>query len=127
MVDYFEERIKAKKERVSKNEMQRLRNIAHSHSYISSANATPLGVSTDLNNRTRREVQISAIFLQLDVLVPEGPDPARSRRHKAARGTWAFYVGIWPILPSLFLSELIFLVWPTSLLLLDVSFFDSGL
>ncbi|VDN17328.1 unnamed protein product [Gongylonema pulchrum] len=56
MVDYFEERMKAKKERVNKNEMQRLRNIARSKTNISSANTAPLGVTAELNDRTRHEL-----------------------------------------------------------------------
>ncbi|KAK6111969.1 Ribosome biogenesis regulatory protein (RRS1) family protein [Brugia pahangi] len=55
MIDYFDERQKAKKEKVHKNEMQRLRNIARLKG-ISSANATPLGIAVDLNNRDRHEL-----------------------------------------------------------------------
>ncbi|KAM3728944.1 Ribosome biogenesis regulatory protein [Dirofilaria immitis] len=57
MIDYFEEREKAKRERVSKNEMQRLRNIARFKGpHISSANATPLGIAVDLKDRSRHEL-----------------------------------------------------------------------
>ncbi|VDK84150.1 unnamed protein product [Onchocerca ochengi] len=57
MVDYFDERQKAKRERVDKNEMQRLRNIARLKGpKISSANATPLGIGVDLNDRSRHEL-----------------------------------------------------------------------
>ncbi|EJD76693.1 hypothetical protein LOAG_16371 [Loa loa] len=55
MVDYFDERRNAKREKVNKNEMQRLRNIARLKG-ISSANATPLGIAVDLNNRSRHEL-----------------------------------------------------------------------
>uniref|UniRef100_A0A915PWU5 Ribosome biogenesis regulatory protein n=1 Tax=Setaria digitata TaxID=48799 RepID=A0A915PWU5_9BILA len=57
MIDYFDEREKAKKERVNKNEMQRLRNIARLRGpKISSANAVPLGIGVDLNDRSRHEL-----------------------------------------------------------------------
>ncbi|VDN03154.1 unnamed protein product [Thelazia callipaeda] len=57
MIDYFEERQKAKMERVNKNEMQRLRNISRSRNMIiSSANATPLGIGKSLNDRSRHEL-----------------------------------------------------------------------
>ncbi|KAL3989877.1 Ribosome biogenesis regulatory protein (RRS1) family protein [Acanthocheilonema viteae] len=55
MIDYFDERQKAKRERVDKNEMQRLRNIARLNG-ISSSNATPLGIAVDLKNRSRHEL-----------------------------------------------------------------------
>uniref|UniRef100_A0A0R3RR11 Ribosome biogenesis regulatory protein n=1 Tax=Elaeophora elaphi TaxID=1147741 RepID=A0A0R3RR11_9BILA len=55
MVDYFAERQEAKREKVAKNEMQRLRNIARLKG-ISSANATPLGIAVDLRDRSRHEL-----------------------------------------------------------------------
>lgn len=57
MIDYFAERQKIKREKMEKNEMQRLRNIA-SLKRISSANATPLGIAVDLKDRSRHEVQL---------------------------------------------------------------------
>ncbi|CAG9536797.1 unnamed protein product [Cercopithifilaria johnstoni] len=55
MLDYFDEQQKAKREKVDKNEMQRLRNIARLKG-ISSANATPLGIAVDLKDRSRHEL-----------------------------------------------------------------------
>lgn len=54
MVDYFAEREKAKKERVQKNELQRLRNLKR-QSAVSDI-SKPLGISQDLENRNRAEV-----------------------------------------------------------------------
>lgn len=61
MVDYFDERQKAKRENVDKNEMQRLRNIARMKG-ISSANSVPLGIAVDLKDRSRHEVRLSLLF-----------------------------------------------------------------
>uniref|UniRef100_A0A0N5AMH1 Ribosome biogenesis regulatory protein n=1 Tax=Syphacia muris TaxID=451379 RepID=A0A0N5AMH1_9BILA len=56
MVDYFAEREKAKKERVQKNELQRLRNLKR-QSAVSDI-SKPLGISQDLENRNRLTNQI---------------------------------------------------------------------
>lgn len=57
MVDYFEERMNAKKERVSKNEMQRLKNMARSRSKATNSNAIPIGIGTDLQEKTKEGVR----------------------------------------------------------------------
>lgn len=67
MVDYFDERQKAKREKMDKNEMQRLRNIARVKG-ISSANATPLGIAVDLNNRSRHEVRLFRLFALSEII-----------------------------------------------------------
>uniref|UniRef100_A0A914ZEC4 Ribosome biogenesis regulatory protein n=2 Tax=Parascaris univalens TaxID=6257 RepID=A0A914ZEC4_PARUN len=57
MVDYFAEREEEKKERVHKNELQRLRNIGRSMKARSDGGGrAPLGLSTDLESRTRHEL-----------------------------------------------------------------------
>ena len=59
MIDYFGEREELKKERVHKNELQRLRNIKRQTRRTDENMldaSIPLGVSKDLKDRTRHEV-----------------------------------------------------------------------
>ncbi|CAJ0575426.1 unnamed protein product, partial [Mesorhabditis spiculigera] len=61
--DYFEERIKAKKERVAKNETQRLKNIARHNAVASKktkgppVDKTALGVGVDAMQRNKNELR----------------------------------------------------------------------
>ena len=59
MVDYFAERKDAKKERIHKNELQRLRNIGRQMKARGkiTAESTPLGISKDLQERSKHEVR----------------------------------------------------------------------
>ncbi|VDM43952.1 unnamed protein product [Toxocara canis] len=58
MVDYFAEREEAKKERVNKNELQRLRNIGRAMKAGRGEDnaAVPLGLSTDLEKKSKTEL-----------------------------------------------------------------------